>query len=122
VRFIRNGRRGEAAALVGLLRRRDVLTCGPVIGELLSSRSLAGNTILAVALRQLTWVELGEPDWTRAGEVRRLLAQRGTTTALLDVSMAVAAEKAGAELWTFDSDFQRVTEVMPALRLYQPPA
>jgi predicted nucleic acid-binding protein len=48
------------------------------------------------------------------------LRDRGLHVPLTDVEIAVAAEAANASLWTRDSDFQRIADVLP-VRLYTSP-
>jgi predicted nucleic acid-binding protein len=56
----------------------------------------------------------------QVGELAARLRDHGVTTALTDVEIAVAAVAAGAELWTWDSDFTRIAEVLGSLSLFAP--
>ncbi|HEY8692987.1 MAG TPA: PIN domain-containing protein [Chloroflexota bacterium] len=120
VRYLRHGRTGEAAALEQLLVQRDVVTCGPVVAELLVGTRPDRRQELAALIDAVPWVEFGRAEWRRSGYVAAALREQGATVALTDVEIAVAAEAAGAALWTFDSDFERVAQLVPMLRLFQP--
>jgi len=118
VDYLRRGAAGQAASLSQLLEQREVVTCGPVVAELLVGARAGRRQELATLWDAVSWVDLGRPEWRRIGHVAGLLRDQGTTVALTDLEIAVAAETAGAALWTFDSDFQRLTAVMPGLHFY----
>lgn len=120
VEFLRHGQAGNAARLDDLLTRHQVVICGPVVAELLAGTAAPQRAQLARQLGALPWVDLHHPQWIRVGEVAAKLRDQGTTTALTDVEIAVAAVEAGAELWTRDSDFQRVAKVLAPLSFFVP--
>jgi predicted nucleic acid-binding protein len=120
VDFLRHGRDGNAAGLSDLLTRHEIVVCGPVIAELLAGTAKSQRAELALRLSALPWVDLNHPHWLRVGEVAALLRDNGITTALTDVEIAVAAVEAGAELWTWDSDFTRIAKVLTPLALFTP--
>ena len=120
VRYLRYGRLGDAAAMEGLLTAREVVTCGPVVAELLVGTRAARRDELASLLDGVRWVDFDRSVWRRVGQVGATLREQSASVALTDIEIAVAAEAAGAALWTFDSDFQRLSRVMPALRFFQP--
>jgi predicted nucleic acid-binding protein len=117
VRFLRYGSSGDAASLKDLLEQREVMICGPVMAELLAGTKPERQAQLAIMLDAIPWIEVGRHEWRRVGQIGALLRARGMTVALTDIEIAVAAEAASAEIWTFDSDFKRLLEVMPSLRL-----
>jgi len=122
VRYLRDGRDGDAAALEELLVQRAVVTCGPVVAELLMGTRANRRQGLAILIDAVPWVDLGRAEWRRVGELGGLLRQQGASVALTDLEIAVAAEAAEASLWTFDSDFSRLAGILPSLRLYAPRA
>jgi len=122
VRYLRLGRSGDAAGLEQLLQRREVVTCGPVVAELLVGTRDRDRPELAMLLDAVPWSELGRAEWRRVGQIGGMLRARGAAVTLTDIEIAVAAESANAALWTFDSDFQRLATVMPGLRLFREPA
>jgi len=106
-----------AESLDALIQQELVLTCGPVVAELLAGARGRGRTELAEQLGAQPWVELGRADWLKAGEVAAGLQERGETVPLVDIQIAICAAGAKAELWTFDGDFRRIAEVLDGLQL-----
>jgi predicted nucleic acid-binding protein len=102
-----------------MLRRHEVVVCGPVAAELLVGTPASSRTELWTLLSGLTWAELGAAQWRRVGEVGAALRERGTLVPLTDVEIAVAAAAAGAELWSDDAHFDRIGAVMPELRRFR---
>jgi predicted nucleic acid-binding protein len=117
IRYLRFGANGEAADLGSLLQEREVVTCGPIVAELLVGTKPERQVELAIMLDAVPWIELSRREWRRVGEVGALLRARGATVALTDIKIAVAAEVGEAAVWTFDSDFERLITVMPKLHL-----
>jgi predicted nucleic acid-binding protein len=91
--------------------------CGPILTELIAGTPVAQREDVWLALSSLPFVELGRDAWLRAGELAHDLRRRGDTVPLIDLLIAVAAVRADAELWTRDTDFERVGGVLPDLRL-----
>lgn len=48
--------------------------------------------------------------WLTIGHTAAKLQERGQTTPLIDVEIAVCAVTAEAEPWTLDRDFERIAE------------
>lgn len=113
------GREPEAGGLEALLGRDELVTCGPILAELLAGTDPAHRGTLWLALGALPAVELDIAAWREAGEVANDLRSLGETTPLLDVLIGVAAVRGGAALWTRDADFERVQAVLPGLALYR---
>jgi len=107
-----------AAQMDGLLQQDTVISCGPVIAELLAGTAAAQRSALWLAIGSLELVELDVTAWREAGEHARALRDRGGVVPLLDLLIAVAAIRGGASLWTRDADFERVSELLPGLALY----
>jgi predicted nucleic acid-binding protein len=72
-------------------------------------------------LSSLPWAQLDQPAWREAGEAAARLRRSGRTPALTDLAIAVAAARAGFALWTLDSDFELIREVLQGLELYRRP-
>lgn len=119
VEFLRRGREGSAWKLDDLLQHGDVVTCGPVVAELLAG-SRAGNRMeLGGLLDALPWAPLARPQWQRVGTVAAELRSRGHHVPLTDVEIAAAAMEINATLWTNDADFNRIARVVPDLKMFQ---
>ncbi|HUF83702.1 MAG TPA: PIN domain-containing protein [Acidimicrobiia bacterium] len=120
VDYLRNGPEGGAGALDGFLAGRDVVVCGPVVAELLAGTAPRHRDELWRLFAGVPWADLERPQWHRVGEVAALLRGRGETVALTDIEIAVAAEHAGAALWSDDTDFERIEGVMDSLERFAP--
>lgn len=106
-----------ADALDELIERDAVLTCGPVVAELLAGARGRGREELAEQMRAQPWVELSRSDWLTVGHTAARLREKGHTTPLLDVQIAVCAVTADAELWTRYGDFERIAQSLDGLRV-----
>ncbi len=60
---------------------------------------------------------LSASDWLTIGHTAAKLQERGQTTPLIDVQIAICAVTAEAELWTLDHDFERIAGVLDGLRV-----
>jgi predicted nucleic acid-binding protein len=96
---------------------REVLTCGPVLAELVAGVPPARRGDYALRLQALPWSGLDHEGWLRAGLVRGDLRRSGFTASLIDVAIAVCATQAGAALWTADPAHERVAAAMTDLTL-----
>jgi predicted nucleic acid-binding protein len=119
VSYLRTGTDGPAAGLDELLARGQILMCGPVAAELLAGTAVHRRAELWSLLAGLDWVDLGREHWRQVGETAGQLREKGQTVPLTDVEIAVAAS-AGARLWSHDSDFDRIEQVLTNLERYQP--
>lgn len=119
VEYLRKGQRGDAWPLDGLLESGSVVVCGPIAAELLAGTRENDRSDLWSALYALPWAPLGSGEWRQVGNVAGALRERGSMVALTDVEIAVAAVNFGAQLWTRDSDFARVAEVLVDLKFYR---
>jgi predicted nucleic acid-binding protein len=108
----------EADSLDRLLEEETVVSCGPVIAELLAGTSPHERSTLWLALGSLELIELDVSAWRETGEHARSLRERGTVVPLIGLLIAVAAARADAALWTRDADFTRIREAIPGLTLY----
>ena len=106
-----------AHTLETLLSERGVVTCPPVLAELAIGLPADRHDAVIQPLAELPSVGLPQCAWLEAAAAGRDLRARGLAVPLIDLLVATAAVRSGAELWTLDADFQRVSEVMPRLRL-----
>jgi hypothetical protein len=105
-----------AAAWERRLAADTLATCAPVRLEILySARSAGDYDRLAAELLALRQLPCGEAQWDRALEVQRKLAHAGglhhRSVKIPDLLVAASAEAAGAVLWHFDEDYDRVAEI-----------
>jgi predicted nucleic acid-binding protein len=118
VDFLRTGGDGPAAALGELLERETVFVCGPVAAELLAGTAAEQVEDVWDALASFSWATLDQAAWREVGTVAGALRRAGASVPLTDVEIAVAASRAGAGLWTRDTDFERIQEALPTLELF----
>ncbi len=102
--------------LLGLIRERRVVTCHPVMLELLySARSSDDYHAWRGALAQLHVCAIGDAQWTRALEIYDLLAAQGPKhqrqVSHADLLIAVSAEAAGMPVLHYDEDYDRIAAV-----------
>jgi predicted nucleic acid-binding protein len=90
-----------------------------VVAELVAGTVVTRRAELTALLSSLPWADLRRPQWVEVGELAARLREQGSTTALTDIEIAVAAVAAGAELWTWDSDFARIAKVLDSLSLFK---
>lgn len=109
--------RGRDSELQAAIDSKEIVTCGPVVAELLAGTGSRDRAVVGAALDKVPWAELRRDSWSRVGAVAAALRERGGTVPLTDIEIAVAAVEAGAELWTRDSDFDRVRTALPDLRV-----
>ncbi|MGA8745468.1 MAG: PIN domain-containing protein [Solirubrobacterales bacterium] len=120
VDFSRRGARGQAAAMRALLDSGEVATCGPVAAELLAGAKGEVAERIWETLSSLPWAHLDQAAWQEVGVIARRLRADGQTLPLTDLTIAVAAARAGHSLWGLDSDFGRIRTVLDTLELYEP--
>jgi predicted nucleic acid-binding protein len=120
VDFSRRGAAGRAAALRDLLDAGDVVTCGPVAAELLAGSEGEVADRMWETLASLPWADLGTEGWREVGIAASRLRRRGEALPLTDLTIAVAASRGDHDVWTFDSDFERIRPALESLRLYAP--
>lgn len=121
VDFSRRGAQGKAAALRDLLDAGDVVTCGPVVAELLAGADGVVAERMWEMLSSLRWAELDAAGWQQVGHTAHRLRADGTVLPLTDLTIAVASARAGHLLWSFDGDFERIAPALEGLELYDPP-
>jgi predicted nucleic acid-binding protein len=120
VEYLRLGVVGPAAELDALLAAGEVVICGPVAAELIAGVASHRRHELWSLLMGLPWAEIGRNEWYRVGEVAATLRGAGQTVALTHIEIAVAAVSNGAQLWSRDSDFNRVEAILDGLERFSP--
>lgn len=120
VDYLRGGINGPGGRLDGLLASGEVVVCGPVVAELLAGVVASHCDDLWQLLSGLPWADLGRAEWRRVGDLAALLRSSGSSVALTDIEIAVAATAAGARLWSRDSDFDRIEGVFGELMRFAP--
>jgi predicted nucleic acid-binding protein len=100
-----------------LLDSGEVATCGPVAAELLAGAEGEVAKRIWDTLSSLPWAHLDQAAWHEVGVIARRLRADGQTLPLTDLTIAVAAARAGHTLWGLDSDFGRIRTVLDTLEL-----
>jgi predicted nucleic acid-binding protein len=106
-----------ADELDSVIERQQVLTCGPVVAELLAGARGRQRESLRAQLSTQPWIDLKRSDWLTVGDVAGKLRGRGEVVPLIDLQIAVCAVNGDAELWTCDRDSQRVVAALDGLRM-----
>lgn len=117
VDYLRRGDRGRAATLREHLSAHRVVVCGPVLGELLAGARAGAREQLLRTIGALPLAALDRGAWVAIGGAARELRSAGEPLPLTEIAIGVAASRAGATLWTFDRDFERVAAVVEGLEL-----
>jgi len=108
--------REVADAWADRLAANALATCAQVRLEVLySARSAADYDELSAELRALHQLPCGKDQFGRALEVQRELAQKGglhhRSVKIPDLLIAATAEAAGAIVWHYDEDYERIAEI-----------
>lgn len=103
-----------------LLDGGEVATCGPVAAELVAGARGEVAERMWETLSSLPWAELDAGGWRQVGVTAGDLRRAGQVLPLTDVTIAVAASRAGHAVWSFDADFGRIRNALEDLELYQP--
>ena len=100
-----------------LLERDEVLVVGVALSEVLRGvRSVEEHNRVARAMRTLPYAEAAQETWVLCAGIMRELRSEGVTVHLGDALIAAIAIEGGHEVYTRDSDFDRI----PGVRLYRP--
>jgi predicted nucleic acid-binding protein len=118
--YFRNASGADGDHLEALIRAGEAAICGPVLAELLGGADERQRSAIANTAGSLPWAELDHASWRAVGTFARRLRQSGQTLPLTDLTIAVAASRAGYALWSLDSDFERIAPVLDGLELYRP--
>ncbi len=117
VAYLRPGSDDVTEELGAALDRDEVLTCGPVVAELVAGAQQRDREVLLDSFRGLPWADLGREAWGLVGVLAAELRARGEILPLTDLEIAVAAHTAAATLWTADRDFERLPPRLDGLEL-----
>jgi predicted nucleic acid-binding protein len=120
VDYLKLGESGPGATVATLLRRREVITCGPIVAELLAGTPPAARAELSMLMNGLPWADLHRDAWRRVGEVVGDLLRLGFRVPLTDAAIAIAAVESGARLWSRDAHFDRIGERLTDLGRFDP--
>jgi predicted nucleic acid-binding protein len=119
VRSLRRNFPRERQVVADLIDRDLIATTDIVVAEVLQgARSEADFQELADKMGALNFFHADEGAWLNAAKLSFELRRRGLTTALSDLVIATVALEHNLEVYSADSDFERVTN----LQLYQPVA
>jgi hypothetical protein len=112
----RSARSEIAEAWARRLKDDSLATCSQIRLEILySARSAEDYDRLAAELTALHQLPCGAGELERALEIQRALARRGglhhRSVKIPDLIIAATAESAGAVLWHYDEDYDRIAEI-----------
>lgn len=97
-----------------LIRQDQVVTCGPVITEILSgAKNQKDSKLLREQFKLLPFLGLEQKDFYEAGELRAKLKGRGYVIKTVDALIAHLALREGVELLHHDSDFNFIARHTP---------
>lgn len=110
------GASAVAARWQHALRADEIGLCDQVrLEALYSARSAADYDAIATELAALRPIPSTEHTFRRAQDVQRRLAHKGglhhRSVTIADLLIAAAAEAAGAVVWHYDEDYDRIAEV-----------
>jgi predicted nucleic acid-binding protein len=116
VRALRRRASQERQELDHLLSEDQVATTDLIVAEVLQgARSDSDFRRVAERFEALNFFHADSQVWLRAATLSFDLKRRGLTTALSDVVIATVALEHDLELYTIDSDFERIS----GLRLHE---
>lgn len=102
-----------------LLADDEVVMVGPVLAEVLQGvRSESEFVFFASHLTALSYLEMDQDTWVKAGDLNRQLKQEGEMLALGDLVISTLALHHDIPIYSLNGDFDRV----PGLRRHQPGA
>ena len=117
IEYFRPGESPVQGVLQRLLEQGEVAVTGVVLAEVLRGvRSEREYGLLVGLMGGLPYVEATKESWVRCGDITRQLRENGVTVHLADALIAALSIESGHEVYTKDSDFERI----PGVRLYQP--
>jgi predicted nucleic acid-binding protein len=101
----------------------DANLAEPVVFEVLRHATAAEAKQLAQLFQTMPMLPTPPNLWTEAAALGQACRQNGITANSLDLLISVIAIQGGAEIVTFDDDFQRIASAAPLnLRLLKRPA
>ena len=115
--FQRNPGSRAGRELDRLLANNEVVMVGPVLAEILQgARSESEFVFFASHLTALSYLEMDQDTWVKAGGLNHRLKQKGEMLALGDLIISVLALGNDIAVYTLNGDFDRV----PGLKRHQP--
>ena len=116
VRALRRGDSQEQRELSALLEADEVATTDVVVAEVLQGASSEAEFEDFVRRSEaLHYYHATETTWRKAARLSYDLKRQGLTVALSDVVIATVAVENDFEIYSMDTDFQRI----PGVRLHQ---
>ena len=113
IKFFREGNSPEAAHLSYLLEIGQAAYCAPIRVEVISgARSAREFALLEKFFSALILFEISNEIWAKVEDARFRLARMGYQAAIVDLVIACVAENYKAPLWSLDSDFKFIREVI----------
>ncbi len=117
-----DGLRRPDPRLQALFASAQVALCGVTRAEVLhGARDAADLQRLMAALDIFPQIPFLERFWDAAGENLYALRRAGISVPFADVLIATIALEHDLELWTRDSQFRLIRNVLPGLKLFQEP-
>lgn len=117
IEYFRSGVSPVQGVLRNLLEQDEVAMTGVILSEVLGGvRSDREYRLLAGLMGRLPYIEATRETWMNCGNTVRQLRTEGITVHIADVLIAALAIEGGHEVYTKDSDFDRI----PGIRLYRP--
>ena len=95
------------------LKGDRLAVCGPVRAEILRGARKAEASRIADLLGALVHLDSEERDWLSVETNARRLADDGHTVPLLDLLIAIIAQRHGVVLAHRDAHFQAIAQVLP---------
>ena len=113
INYLRSPGSPTGTALQSLLNENRVLMTGPVLEEVLQgAQGEAEFAVLQPRLESIPYVEPSQRTWAAAGSLSMKLRGSGQITPLTDLLIAAVALEGDHELFTLDSHFRRVPNLM----------
>lgn len=92
------------------LNQNFVCVTGPILAELLQGvKSAKEYEMLGQCIDAIPYVNCEYGDWIKAGEMAFELRRKGITIPLSDIIIAAVAIRIGAEIYTRDQHFEKIT-------------
>lgn len=107
----------EKRAIDALIDVDELALVGIVLAELLQGcRSQAERGTLKDALLALSYLEVTQSTWIKAGEISSSLLRKGVTLPMSDLLLAATALEHRCRIYSLDAPFTKI----PGLSLYTP--
>jgi predicted nucleic acid-binding protein len=115
--YFRLGNSPVTGVVQSLLDRDEVMVTGAVLTEVLAgAKSAREFDIISMWMSRLPYLEATKAVWVKTGSLLSGLRARGISVHLVDGLIATLAMEGKHQVYTLDTDFQRI----PGVRLYKP--